>query len=171
MLSNSDWMGRGVHPGPEWSGLKSAEPAAGIHVPDDQEHIPDDQTKHKKGPQRGMGKKQKKQKRLCEAEAKAVDNVASMIMRSADPAMIEARLEAEARSIVRQMPPAEIATMLHPDGKLVPLKRVPQDVINDHLGRYSMEELGRGQFIVVMGSEPHYVFVMDHKANEMRQLR
>ena len=53
-------------------------------------------------------------------------------------------------------------------GKLTPLEKVPEDVIVDHLTRYSMKELLEVQFIAVFGSLIHYVFFMSHEAKVKR---
>ena len=115
-----------------------------------------------------MSKKQNKQPPWRKLEQEALDRLSALLMQGVHPEALDAEVTAAAKRIVRQMTPAQIAQMRHPEGKLVPLSRVPQGVIKDHLLRYTMNQLQRGQFIVLMLGKAHYIFCMDHEAREER---
>ena len=79
---------------------------------------------------------------------------------------IDGFIDTAAHQMVSQMSPKEIGLMIHPDGKPVKLNRVPEDIIQDHLTRYTKKELKRGQFFLV---REKYTFIMDHEAKRKRQ--
>jgi len=75
-------------------------------------------------------------------------------------------VEAVAQATVAQMSPLEIGLTVYPTAKPLALHSVPQAVVDDHLQRYSQEELERGQFFEVLAGR--YVFFMDHEAKRLR---
>ena len=76
------------------------------------------------------------------------------------------QVNTEAQKIVENMSPLEMGRLIYPDGIPVPLKKVPESVIVDHLSRYSKQELKRGQFFQI-GTQ--FTFFMDRKAYQKRQ--
>ncbi len=70
-----------------------------------------------------------------------------------------------AHAIVSRMSALEIGSMIHPDGKAVALRDVPESVLTDHATRYSQKELEAGQFFKVQGK---FTFIMDHEAKKAR---
>jgi len=101
-----------------------------------------------------------------ELEKRTLEKLATMIRLGANPAAMEALVDREAKKIVEMMTPAEKGQYRYPTGKLVRLDEVPDGVMEDHLQRYSMGELERGQFIVIEGSKTHYLFIMDQQTKE-----
>jgi hypothetical protein len=97
--------------------------------------------------------------------------ISDMMKRGADPLLMTAQVEASARKIVEAMSPAEIAKLRYPDGELIVLSSVPSAVVKDHLERYTIDKLKRGQFIKVTGAKTHFVFFMDHKAKARREAK
>ena len=67
---------------------------------------------------------------------------------------------------IYKMSPKEIGLMVHPDGRPIKLNKVPEDVIQDHLNRYTKRELKRGQSFLVRNK---YTFFMDHETKKKRQ--
>ena len=82
--------------------------------------------------------------------------------------VLETDIDAIASELVSQMSPLEIGLLKYPFATPVKLKLVPDDVLEDHLSRYTKAELKRGQFFRV-GDK--YTFFMDHKAKEKREKR
>lgn len=76
-----------------------------------------------------------------------------------------AAVDEVAEAVAAQMSPLDMGLLVHPHAEPVKLKRVPADVIEDHLTRYSKAELKRGQFLRV---GDRYVFFMDRKAKAKR---
>jgi hypothetical protein len=111
-------------------------------------------------------RKKVRDRQLSDLQKAAVDRVMGMISRGAHPKAIIARAEAEAKKIAIGMTPAEKALLRYPDGILLDLDEVPISVVEDHLKRYTNDELKRGQFIVAEGDKKHYVFFMDQKTKE-----
>jgi hypothetical protein len=75
-------------------------------------------------------------------------------------------VDAVAQKIVEKMSPLEMGKLIYPGGIPVPLKKVPESVILEHLSRYTKKELKRGQFFRI-GTK--FTFFMDRKAKEKRQ--
>lgn len=117
-----------------------------------------------------MAKRKKKQKvgnkRLVDLQEAAVEKVVGMIKQGADSEAIIAQIDANAKKIAKAMTPAEKAVFVHPNGTLVDLDAVPASVLEDHLRRYTKQELERGQFIILEGTEKRYSFFMDQKTKE-----
>lgn len=111
-------------------------------------------------------RKKAKNARVKDLEEAAVEKVMRMIKQGVHPAAIVGQVETEARKIAERMTPAEKALSRYPDATLVGLDEVPSSVVEDHLTRYTKDELQRGQFILVKGSKKHYVFFMDKKTKE-----
>jgi|688.fasta_scaffold115477_1 hypothetical protein len=76
------------------------------------------------------------------------------------------QVDAEAQKIVEKMSPLEMGKLIYPGGIPVPLKKVPESVILEHLSRYTKQELKRGQFFKI---GTNFTFFMDRKAYEKRQ--
>ena len=79
---------------------------------------------------------------------------------------LERAINEVAEKVVSQMSPLELGFLRYPHAEPVKLKRVPPDVIDDHLTRYTKAELKRGQFFRVCH---RYTFFMDHKAKAKRE--
>ena len=80
--------------------------------------------------------------------------------------VLENEIAAIASELVSQMSSLEIGLLKYPFATPVKLKLVPDDVLKDHLSRYTKTELKRGQFFRV-GDK--YTFFMDHKAKARRE--
>jgi len=82
------------------------------------------------------------------------------------PPELEKAIDEVAAKVVSEMSPLEMGLLRYPFAEPVKLKRVPKEVIKDHLTRYTKAELKRGQFFRV-GDK--YTFFMDHKAKAKRE--
>lgn len=67
-----------------------------------------------------------------------------------------------AKSILQTLTPLQVAQISHPGCRPVALADVPAAVLEDHRCRYTEEDLREGQFVIVTGSQEHYVFIMGH---------
>ena len=79
---------------------------------------------------------------------------------------MEYEIDEIASELVSQMSPLEIGFLRYPFAIPVKLKLIPDNVLKDHLSRYTKAELKRGQFFQV-GDK--YTFFMDHKAKAIRE--
>ncbi len=82
------------------------------------------------------------------------------IKRHPDP-HLDTEIDRIAHGMVAKMTPREIGLILYPSAKPIPLEQVPKDVIEDHLTRYTQEDLIAGQFLEVMKGK--FTFIMDHE--------
>jgi hypothetical protein len=69
---------------------------------------------------------------------------------------------------VDSLTPLQIGLMLHPGCRGIALADVPASVLEDHRRRYTDDDLREGQFIVVIGSREHFVFIMGHETKKRK---
>lgn len=77
------------------------------------------------------------------------------------PNAINAIVDNEIREMILKMGPADMAAFQYPDAKLVKLNKIPQQVLDENLEKFSQEELEDGQFVKKNGK---YIFCMGPKA-------
>jgi hypothetical protein len=70
-------------------------------------------------------------------------------------------IEKVAQAIVKGMNPREIGLMLYPSARPIPLSEVPEEIVQEHLDRYTEEDLKTGQFLET--SKGNYTFIMNHE--------
>ena len=113
-----------------------------------------------------MTKREDREPKITKLEQAALDRIMAMHQRGAHPDPILAQIETE--RIVRSLSPANKALLKHPEGKLVQLADLPEDIRQDYLRRYTLAELEKGQFVLVRGKKKtrRYVFFMAQRTKD-----
>ena len=85
--------------------------------------------------------------------------------RHPDP-LINRMIDEAADEIARRMTPLQKGLTLYPDAEPRTLDEVPRAVIDDHLDRYTRQDLEEGQFLEV--SPGKYTFIMAHRTKKRK---
>ncbi len=87
---------------------------------------------------------------------------------NSDGGIPEDVIDSFAQDIVGRMSPLQRGKLLYPHARPVAVKDLPQNVLSDHLNRYTSEELRDGQFFEVFPEK--FTFIMGNEAYDRRNL-
>lgn len=79
---------------------------------------------------------------------------------------IDRMITEAAKTIVRDMTPLQKGLMLYPSATPRSLEAIQSEVLNDHLKRYSRQDLMDGQFLEVRPGK--YTFIMGEKTKRRK---
>ena len=81
--------------------------------------------------------------------------------------IIDAEIDRLAHSVVRNMTPRDRGLMLYPNATPVSLPQVPDQIVADHLNRYTQSDLETGQFLEVLPGK--FTFIMSQETKERKE--
>ena len=87
---------------------------------------------------------------------------------NSDGGIPEEIIDSFAQDILRRMSPLQRGKLLYPHARPVAVKDLPQNILSDHLNRYTSEELRDGQFFEVLPEK--FTFIMGNEAYDRRNL-